>query len=217
MPEPKHFIMVPNSEHSMATGIFMITPAIAAWCNRLLSNKPMPKFDWNIDHNSGEIVATMLDDEPVHEAKVWWATSCGRGADGIDRRDFRVLTLDPQLPEDATKCHCGVWSNGMCTNVKSFWQHKTLEAITVNGKRTYSANVAPPADGTWVAFLIDISYKNTRHDKEENHLPGFVPKDLNHKLEFTTEVSIMPNTFPYPGCGVDTSNGPPVPCLNTMV
>ena len=28
MPDPKHFIMTPNAEHSEATGIFEIVPAI---------------------------------------------------------------------------------------------------------------------------------------------------------------------------------------------
>ncbi len=48
MPEPKHFIMTPNAEHSMATGIFEIVPAIAAYINLHLKVQAMPQFTWTI-------------------------------------------------------------------------------------------------------------------------------------------------------------------------
>ena len=117
-------------------------------------------------------------------------------------------------PTDLTKphmCDCGVFAEGYCANLKSFWSHKTLEVATVNGKRTYSAAFDAPADGRYVAFMIDISYgipSDTEHGK------GFVPRDLAGRMEFTTEVSVWPNTFPYAGCGVDN---PSHPCDNALI
>jgi PhoPQ-activated pathogenicity-related protein len=39
MPEPKHFLMSPNTEHSEATGIFQVVPAIASWLKHLFSKE----------------------------------------------------------------------------------------------------------------------------------------------------------------------------------
>ena len=41
MPEPKHFILVPNAEHSLATGIFEVVPAVSSFIQNHLYNEGM--------------------------------------------------------------------------------------------------------------------------------------------------------------------------------
>jgi PhoPQ-activated pathogenicity-related protein len=221
MPEPKHFIMTPNAEHSEATGILEIVPAIAAWINHqidpALEKQGVPQFTWEISQETGEITATLNEHGIVKEARVWSAYSCGNNVndDGTvtKRRDFRIANMD-------SPCQCGFEANGYCTNIKSFWTPKKLTETKVNGKRTYTAQMDAPDDGRWVAFFIDIVYAKDPKDALlpiPDKLPGFIPRDLMGRLQFTTEVSVWPNTFPYPGCGIDNDKDTGIPCANNVV
>jgi PhoPQ-activated pathogenicity-related protein len=213
MPGPKHFIMTPNAEHSEATGIFEIVPAISAWVQKQLDKEPVPEFTWKIDDVTGEIVATLPVDTLVKEARVWWAYSCGNNPDGKKRRDFRIINLDDP-------CKCGIRAQGKCMDLKSFWSHKKLDEETVAGQKTFRAKMDAPDDGRWVAFFIDIVLakdKKDAHRKWDMKMPDFIPHDLAQRVQFTTEVSVFPNTFPYPDCGID-ANGKDTgnPCVETM-
>ena len=46
MPEPKRFLMAPNSDHTQATGLFEIIPAIGAWLRVIESGQNLPSFTW---------------------------------------------------------------------------------------------------------------------------------------------------------------------------
>ncbi len=195
MPEPKHFIMTPNAEHSEATGILEIVPAIGTWIEYVLRRDVVPTFTWTIDAASGEVVATLDNAGTVHRATMWYAYSCGTNPDGVKRRDFRVMSLD-------NPCACGKLSDGYCLNLKSMWTNQTLTETIVNGQRTYRAKMDAPSDGRYVAFFIDIKYERP----SSFGLQG-LPYDKPGQLEFTTEVSVWPNTFPYPDCNGDTCDG----------
>jgi PhoPQ-activated pathogenicity-related protein len=188
MPEPKRFIMTPNAEHSEATGILEIVPAISTWINYLLKDWKVPEFTWDISTETGKITATLDGEGEVHEASMWYAYSCGNNPDGIKRRDFRIMHMD-------TPCECGIGAQGYCINLKSFWTQVVLEPeVNAEGQRVYTAQMDAPDDGRYVAFMIDIKYKE--HEKRVEGLPH----DLPGRLDFTTEVSVWPNTFPYPDC-----------------
>eukprot|EP01040_Poterioochromonas_malhamensis_P012466 gene12466-13637_t len=221
MPEPKHFLIAPNAEHSLATGIFVAVPSISAFISAHLAKSTLPKFTWTINKETGEIVATVTEGV-VHSANVWWAYSCGSNAwdNGKLRRDYRVAHMD-------NPCACGPFAEGYCANLKSVWNKKSLEATLVKGKRTYSAKLDAPEDGRWVAFMIDFKFKNPnipagldptdlnkiwKYDAETpagkiaieysryfENFGGF-PHDFGHFHEFTTEVSVFPDTFPYEDC-----------------
>jgi PhoPQ-activated pathogenicity-related protein len=49
MPEPKHFLMTPNTDHICATGVLETIPAIGAFIKSVLNDKPAPTFTWKID------------------------------------------------------------------------------------------------------------------------------------------------------------------------
>jgi len=197
MPEPKHFIMTPNAEHSEATGILEIVPAIGTWAMYLLESQTVPEFTWTISNSTGEIVATLDDVGDVYEASMWYAESCGTNADGSKRRDFRIVSLD-------NPCHCGIGYDGYCANLKSMWTREVLTAEVVDGKRTYRASRPAPEDGRYAAFLIDVKYKEPENMSFMTMVkqPGnkLLPVDKPGRLEFTTQVSIWPNTFPYEAC-----------------
>jgi hypothetical protein len=226
MPEPKHFMMLPNAEHSLATGILEAVPGIGAWLQALLHKDVVPEFTWEISESTGDITATLNEVGVVHSATMWYASSCGQNDwdNGTKRRDYRVAHLD-------NPCTCGPFVDGMCVNLKTLWHKKDLEMTTVRGKRTFTAHVDMPTDGTYTAFFIDIKYANkhahvldleslaksikrdpskmTPAAKARALFPDFggFPHDFGGFMEFTTEVSVWPNTFPYPDCsGVDCGN-----------
>lgn len=207
MPEPKHFILTPNAEHSEATGILEIVPAIGTWVMYLLKNEQVPTFSWTISETTGEIVATLDDIGTVKSATVYYGYSCGNNVEGhrtTKRRDFRILHLDDP-------CKCGLGVDGYCSNLRSFEKSATLNATIENGKRIYRAQVDAPSDGRYVAFFIDIKYEKIFDvpgfgiDTSKSH--GLLPYDIPGQLDFTTEVSIWPNTFPYDDCQGEGCHG----------
>jgi PhoPQ-activated pathogenicity-related protein len=190
LPQPKHFLMIPNAEHSLATGIFEATPAIGSWILTLLQVKPVPTMDWHIDNSgSGDITLRLGDntDEEVLRVRKFWATTCASSP----RRDFRFLNIDEP-------CECGYSADGYCLNTQVTWQSELLRPV-VPGGRTYVAKHEAPTDGTWAAFFIDVQYKQS-FMLGSNWAPGFIPKDRKGQMEFTTEVSVVPQTYPYEDC-----------------
>jgi PhoPQ-activated pathogenicity-related protein len=113
LPEPKRLIMTPNADHSMATGLLEIVPAISSFMNLVLhkEEEELPSMTWNISDTDGSIVATLDDVGDVHEASLWYAFSCGTSENGVPRRDFRLASLD-------YPCECGVYAAGYCVNGK---------------------------------------------------------------------------------------------------
>lgn len=202
-------MMIPNAEHSLITGIFQAVPAIGSWIQNLLLKEEIPTFDWTISPETGEIVATVDNNNKVHSAYVWWAYSCGVNSwDGVFRRDFRIAHLD-------NPCTCGALVDGYCGALRSvFWSKQELNYTMVKGKRTYSAKLDAPGDGRWVAYLIDFKFVNKHafpitaaelykaaglKENPEQAFGGF-PHDFGRFFEFTTQVSVWPNTFPYADC-----------------
>jgi len=96
--------------------------------------------------------------------------------------------------------------------------------VEVDGKRTYSAKLDAPGDGRWIAYFIDFKfhnkhafpldimamYKDMIPNKQKEGVRftdkygfddfGGFPHDFGRFFEFTTEVSVWPQTFPYEGC-----------------
>ena len=155
MPEPKHFVILPNAEHSLATGILEAVPTIGAFALAHLKKDVVPTFTWTIDEQTGEIVATVDNNGIVHSATAWWAYSCGQNAwdNNVNRKDWRVAHLD-------NPCSCGLYAEGYCANLKALWHKQELESETVKGKRVYRVKVDPPGDGRYVAFFIDFKFVN---------------------------------------------------------
>ena len=175
MPEPKHFMIVPNAEHSLITGILQVVPAVTAWVKYNLEKSIVPKMDWTIDETTGEITVTLNEHGIVHEANVWQAYSCGVNVDGSHRRDFRVAMLD-------SPCSCGVTYEGTCANLKSFWTKTPLNYTMEGIHRTYKGLVEPPTDGRWVAFMVEVTYSKL-HLKSNDNRQLFQKPDIKDKIK----------------------------------
>lgn len=223
LPEPKHFLICPNAEHSEATGVLEIVPAIVSFQEYLLRNtQPVPTFTWDISEATGEITATLDNNGVVHKASLWAADSCGNNADGTKRRDFRVVSLD-------NPCKCGLPVKGLCANLVSLWYESTLN-VTMNGQgqRQYKGVLPARADGGWTAWIIMIEYENPFGQRinaqvappqslmqqrsliTKRRVAGLppIPIDIPNRLVFTTEVSVWPQSFPYSDCsGLSCGNG----------
>jgi PhoPQ-activated pathogenicity-related protein len=107
MPKPKRFMMLPNAEHSLATGILEAVPGIGAFLGALLSKSDIPNFDWVIADGTGDISVTVHQLGEVRSAYMWYAHSCGQNDwdGGTKRRDFRIAHLD-------SPCTCGPLVDG---------------------------------------------------------------------------------------------------------
>lgn len=198
MPEPKHFLMVPNADHSLATGILEVIPAVASWISYRLQEYTVPVFTWVISGDDGSITAVLDGEGDVFEASVWWAFSCGQNVetDGTitQRRDFRLSNLDQP-------CECGpADEDGNCINLKSRWTQELLEPLVDQSQRTYYAKMDIPENGRYVAFFIDIKYARYITGENKGREGSGIPAVLPGRLDFTTEVSVWPNTFPYADC-----------------
>jgi PhoPQ-activated pathogenicity-related protein len=210
LPQPKHFLMVPNAEHSLATGIFEAVPAIGTWIKYLLDDRAVPTMDWTIDNQNGDnstgaitvnLHTAPVDASTLHVRKYWatsWAGSVN--AAGVPRRDFRFLNLDDP-------CSSPLAQDGTCFNTKVFWQFEDLTAVEGSNGLQYVAEHAAPTDGSFAAFLIDVTYDkdpatggDLPYGRSRDWFPDFIPRDGAGQLEFTTEVSIVPNHFPYADC-----------------
>jgi len=168
LPEPKYFLMVPNAEHSLATGIIEVLASVSAFINGVLDGDTLPQFSWSIDYpNTGSITLTSTPSSTQGSPNVtlWVAAS----APGTGRRDFRLVagypnpTLQPVL-----------------------WEGFSLPCQP-DGV-TWIGTVPAPSSG-WLGFFLDVQYEG--------------PKIFNGQIipyEFTTQVSIVPNTFPFPPC-----------------
>jgi PhoPQ-activated pathogenicity-related protein len=198
MPEPKHFLMIPNAEHSLATGIFEALPAVGTWISYHLKKKSIPSFTWDISPIHGDITVQLDNTHNVEAVTMYYAKSCS--SEGLPvRRDFRLLSIDDP-------CTCGIGVDGNCLNLHSLWQHEVLEEDpSVPGKYVGSRPM-PKQKGKWEAFLVDVTY--TKDEDDQEHLYDTrLPTDMPGRLEFTTEVSVIPKAFPYDECTGDGCSG----------
>jgi PhoPQ-activated pathogenicity-related protein len=79
---PKFLRYVPNGDHSLRDTDAPQT--LAAWHYAIINRRPLPRFDWSIDWDRGEI-EVKTKDRPA-AVKLWQATN-------RNQRDFRVDTI----------------------------------------------------------------------------------------------------------------------------
>jgi PhoPQ-activated pathogenicity-related protein len=190
MPEPKYFLMMPNTDHSTIAGMLQEIPAMGTFIVYVLQRTPLPTASWNINEANGDITATIeypSDMSPrVENVTMWYGKTCTKGETG-KRRDFRYSSMDDP-------CECGVISDGTCMNTYAWgWKSKLLSP---NADGSYTAHVDADTEGAWTGFFIDFTFEKYK----PNEGLGNWPFDPPGCMDFTTEVSIWPNTFPYEEC-----------------
>jgi len=133
----KHFLIAHNAEHSCATGIPEIVPAIGAFINAALAQHHIPNMNWTIDadgtlHLTTETKPTKV---VVHYADTLSET----------RRDFRLAIGTTPCPYIPVK--------GLC--IQPIIWFKTDPKVISDTE--YSINMGTPQKG-WRAFFMEVHF-----------------------------------------------------------
>jgi PhoPQ-activated pathogenicity-related protein len=173
-------LMLPNAEHTCATGLLDLLPGIISYYTAIVQQVPRPQLSWVMDYDKGTIVAkTTTKPDKVY---MYWSNTFG-----TERRDFRLIKGDTKA--DPCKFIPVHIFGTACLN-PVFWVWESIVPDSVeNGVYTYSAS-QPMPDGGWRGFLLMF------------HFPG--PNGTSYRL--TTQANIIPNTLPFPTC-VGTPEG----------
>eukprot|EP01006_Ploeotia_vitrea_P032144 TRINITY_DN64410_c0_g1_i2.p1 TRINITY_DN64410_c0_g1~~TRINITY_DN64410_c0_g1_i2.p1 ORF type:complete len:539 (-),score=306.55 TRINITY_DN64410_c0_g1_i2:238-1854(-) len=173
-------LMVSNAEHSLATGIDQVLIGADGFYKSLLMNATRPSFEWTMDPTDGGKITLTTTQKPelvmLKFASTW----------GDVRRDFRLIKGDTKTDP----CHfieVDIFGKA-CVNPVIWWGESIAPSSTSTNEHgetvyTYVATQPLPVNG-WRAFFLELNYP----------LAGA----LGYK--FTTQVSIIPNTFPFAKC-----------------
>jgi len=186
MPDDDHYwwgdipsayrLMVANAEHSMATGLAPLIEGVIAFSWSVLDDTPRPDFSWTIANGTGAI--TVTSKTKPDSAYLKFATTFGDSP----RRDFRLIKGDTK----ADPCHfISVHVFGKACINPVLWGWMELDVVQQRDG-TYQAVgfLPPPPEGRYRAMFIDMQYGQEK-------LSTF---------RMTTQVSIFPQTFPFPKC-----------------
>ena len=174
-------IMVKDAEHSLATGVPEVLTSVSAFAEGFLGNKKtIPLFTWNISSTDGRIY--VKTSEPPTKIDISVADSALGVSKG--RRDFRWAAIN------ATPCIVKVF--GACVRPILWWTSKDSTPYINHTSPTEFSALVPEApkndDGStrWRAFMIEMRFKN--------------PEGKGTEYYFTSGVSVIPDTLPFPPC-----------------
>jgi PhoPQ-activated pathogenicity-related protein len=181
----KHLLMCQDAEHSLITAIPEVVSGILAFGSAVLDNIPRPDFTWTVDLTNGThgtIVAKEVSGTPT-KVILYSAENLTN-----KRRDFRWIVK----ADDATNtCH---WpfiavpkKPGMCLQ-PILWKE---EVIVKNPDGEYIVSKAIPETGRYTAFFLGFHYKS--------------PALTEYRM--TTQIAVLPATYPFPPCFGETCRG----------
>jgi PhoPQ-activated pathogenicity-related protein len=178
LPGETYRLMVSNAEHSMATGIPTVLEGMNGFVHSINYNGVRPNLTWTTDRETGVITATTNVKPDKAVLRFATTTSC-------DRRDFRLIKGD--TPADPFKFIPVKIFGKACIN-PIIWIGEDLAPTSQDeetGLYTYvGSQPLPPVEEGWRGFFIDFYYP--------------APRGTTYRL--TTQISIIPNTYPFPPC-----------------
>jgi len=228
--EMNRFLTLPNGEHTTATAILELLPAVNTWVRSMLDGSKrlgprpaptsieernteslklmraaqVPRYNWSISA-SGEEITVMADRAPL-AVNLWHSSTCMAHAN--KRKDFRLVNYD-------SPCTCGIQYEHYCVNLAVLWTSIQLKE-TSPGSLTWVARWPAPTTGQWSAFFVDLQfegppphYGQPPSDPDTSHDSSW-PWGHDGTFQFSTAISIVPDTFP-----VDDCQG--AECLGTLV
>jgi hypothetical protein len=166
-----NFLVIKNAEHSEATGMLELIPAVSSFVQQVVAHKPRPTMVWKIDDVTGNI--SVLTDTVPKKVTIAVADSAGDVSTG--KRDFRWAALNVSF--------CPIKVFGGCVR-PVFWSTQPLQPATPD-QLSYVASVPLPAAGKWRAFMVEMTWAG---------LPG------GDDLTLTSGVSVIPDTWPFADC-----------------
>jgi hypothetical protein len=148
MPEPKYLLMVPNAEHSMATGLLEVIPAVVSFMAGVLARDTLPSMNWTVSwtDTSGTVTLTVPPGAPAPINVTMWAAD---SVPNTGRRDFRLIGGYPNPGLQDT-----------------FWEKWTLEPTAPD---TWTATVPNPPTG-WSGGMIHAKFAGP-HAFSGDHFP----------------------------------------------
>jgi PhoPQ-activated pathogenicity-related protein len=192
-----NFLIIPNAEHSEATGVLELLPAASTFIRGVVhgvDDAARPIINWTIA-KTGDITVTQMSDHIPIQVSMWSAETATN-----KRRDFRILSAD-----NVTECKASggvfVKSKNLCANLKSFWKKRNLEK---NKDGTWTASMPLPAGGKWGAFFVHMEYEGpstaVEHSAPVERRRLDWPVSQDGRYQMTTTVSIIPQTYPFEDC-----------------
>jgi len=207
--EMNRFITLPNAEHATVTSILELLPAVNTWLRailrgskalgtrdpprdfeerehlslRLIREAQVPEYNWTIS-DAGQRITVQADRAPL-SVHLWHASTCHAHAN--NRKDFRLVNLD-------SPCTCGIEYDEKCVNLAVLWAARELKE-TSPGSLTWEGYWPAPTSGQWTAFFLDLQFQGP-----EAPQPKGWPFGDDGTFEFTTSISIVPDTFPHEDC-----------------
>lgn len=181
---PTYRLMIPNAEHSMATGALPLILGLEAFWAAILTNSTMPQVNWSIAPTTGVITAT-TNVKPSMAVLTQAQTLDGK------RRDFRLVRGNtPADPCAGQGIPVKIFGDACVVPILWFPEQVNATSVDAQGYH-YTFQSEAPAVG-WKGFLGEF----------------YFPGPMGTTYHFTTQVSIIPQTFPYPPCN---------PCGCTLV
>ena len=180
----KHLLMLQNAEHTLATGVLELVPAMQGFLAHVATGAPKPQLTWTRTHTGGwgnatdTATITAWTNVKPHKVLMHHAKTLNGKA-----RDFRLITGIPP-----GGCHTVKVDGEGCVH-PVLWLEKAPTFLHGNATTgyTYSATMKNPPKwegGGWHAFFLEFRFEG--------------PMDT--MVHFTTEVAITPQTYPFPDC-----------------
>ena len=201
LPGESHLLVVPNSEHSMATGIPEVIESMCAFIGSLdhkQSRTARPKFTTSRDAATGALTVRIPPGFPVPSKAVLRHTQTL----SHKRRDFRWVRMASSSSPFNEPCTLpGVpikpmFGGGDCAQ-PMFYIGETLTPLHhSDNSTTFEAHPKEPHVHHWRAYFVEMYYPNSITKKAE--------------LKVSTPGYVWPDTFPAmdcnigePGCAID--------------
>jgi len=180
LPDPKWHLMIPNSGHiGGGQQVRSLAEPISAFLSGLVHSEAQAAEVPRLSwsiQKTGALTAKLDKASPPPSEVVFWQATTCDS----QRRDFRLHNAD----KGETCRKCGYQSLYGCLNEAVTWQSSTMEIQ--HRSFVWEASVSAPADGRWTAFFLTF------------HWPT--------GLRLSTEVSVVPVTFPFPNCPQNCSH-----------
>jgi len=194
---PKTLFEVANMDHQGSLTMLNFIPAMVPFVRDVARRREAPVITWTIENVTGTITVTQVSRHRPVSVIAWSTRTCnGR------RRDFRFWNMDG--PEHCARCGGTLRAVADVPAQPGFDGPAVAATCLVpiawipapaqeTRPGTWRLALPPPADG-WAAFYLHFVYAG--EGGREPH-------------QMTTEVSVVPQTYPFPGCGAT-----PSPCAD---
>jgi hypothetical protein len=201
-PGETKLLIVPDSEHSLATGVPELVGTLSAFVGSIAAghtSADRPSFTYTHNATDGALTVRLTGGPKPEKVVLRHARTLSK-----TRRDFRWVRLANasgpsacKLPDIPLKKE--VEGGGNCLQ-PILWGKTHLHA---RSDGSYKGTPPDPPSGHWMGYYIELIYPS--------ELPGLAPG----KLQISTPGYVWPDTLPYADCKL--VKGAPNVCTGALV